>query len=193
MVLPVVAYGASVLRKKCNSVGKDYKDLQILVGNMWETLQSARGCGLAAPQVNVPVRIFIVDSVSTYNNMDAAERVEYFDGDSGIKEVFINAEIIGSSKNNVWDDEEGCLSIPGLAEIVQRPWQIKIKYFDEGFNEHIKDFSGITARMIQHEYDHIEGKLYLDYLNPLKKAMLANKLEKIRKGKIKPAYQMKYL
>jgi peptide deformylase len=181
MILPIVAFGNPVLRKKCNDMSAGSTDLNKLIPDMWHTLYNAKGCGLAAPQVDLAYRLFMVDSVTTFRQMDANERLHYFSGDEGIKQVFINAQIVSVTKDDIWEDEEGCLSIPGITVPVKRPWQLTIKYEDANFNEQVKTFAGITARMVQHEYDHVEGRLLVDYLNPLQKHMLRNKLNNIRK------------
>lgn len=189
MILPIVGYGAAILRKKGDYINEDHPELNKLIDNMWETLYNANGCGLAAPQVNQPVRVFIVDSLSTYENMSEDEREQYFEKDNGIKECFINA-VIMSYTDKLWEDEEGCLSIPGLSANIKRPWEITIKYLDREFKEHTKTFAGITARMIQHEYDHIEGILYVDHLPSLEKKLWRSRLEKIKKGKMRTRYPM---
>jgi peptide deformylase len=192
MILPIISYGHSILRQKCKSIEPGYPDLDNLIENMWTTLYSANGCGLAAPQVNHTIRLFIVDSDETFQRMEQEKRDAFFAGDSGIKETFINAKILEKS-DEVWTDKEGCLSIPTLSEEVERPWSIQIEYFDRSLQKHTKWFHGTTARMIQHEYDHTEGKLYIDYLKPITKRMLGGKLAKISKGIIKAKYSMKYL
>jgi peptide deformylase len=192
MILPIFSYGHAILRLKCKTIARDYPELDNLIENMWTTLYSANGCGLAASQVNHTIRLFIVDSLETYEKLKPEDRDEFFEGDSGIRETFINAEIIEKS-DRLWTEMEGCLSIPTLIEEVERPWSIKIDYFDSKFNKHTKTYHGTTARMIQHEYDHTEGKLYLDYLKPLTKRVLNGKLAKISKGQIQAKYSMKYL
>lgn len=192
MILPIVAYGAPILKKKCAEIHSGYPALTELIDNMWDTLYNANGCGLAAPQVNLAIRLFLVDSTMTYGSMSEEERSEYFDGDKGIKQVFINPRIIKGSNHNLWTDEEGCLSIPGLSGMVERPWEINVAYLDHEFKEQQATFSGVTARMILHEYDHIEGKLYLDYLSPLKRQMMKSKLEKIASGKALCKYPLVY-
>lgn len=192
MTLPILSYGHSILRQPCDEIDRDYPALDVLIGNMWETLYEANGCGLAAPQVNLPIRLFLVDSQTTYENLNNQERKEYFSGDTGIKEVFINARITEKS-DEIWTDTEGCLSIPTLAEEVKRPWSITITYYDRQFQKHTKTFSGATARIIQHEFDHTEGVLYLDYLQPIRRTLLKNKLKKIAAGKVKVKYPMKFL
>lgn len=191
MVLPIVAYGHDILRQKCGNINPQYPGLKDLVEDMWQTLYVANGCGLAAPQVNHAIRLFIIDSVQTHNSFDLRSRKQYFDGDTGIRETFINAQIVDRS-DATWKEEEGCLSIPALAEEVERPWSITIEYLDSRFQPHTRTFSGSTARMIQHEYDHIEGILYLDYLDPLKRSLWNRKLEKIAEGKVKAKYPMMF-
>ncbi len=182
MELPIVAYGHPVLREKCVDVDIRYPDLYQLVQNLWYTMYGANGCGLAAPQINVPVRIFVVDSKNTYDVLEEEERELIFEGDEGIRETFINAQIIDRSEENTWEDEEGCLSIPNLSGDVTRPWSITISYLDLYFQPQVKTFHGITARMIQHEYDHTEGILYLDYLSPRKRSSWKRRLKRISEG-----------
>ena len=190
MILPIIPYGQSVLRQKCKEIGKDYLNLDKLIEDMWETLYPADGSGLAAPQVNHLIKLFIVDSKEMWNRMEPDERISYFSGDEGIKQTFINARIIKYSED-MWIEKEGCLSIPTLSEEVERPWTITIEYFDKDFHRQKKTYSGTTARVIQHEYDHTDGKLYLDYVSPLKRKLLNGKLLKISKGEIKTKYSMR--
>lgn len=133
MVLPIVCYGNNILRRQCNSVSFDDSTIETLIEDMWKTLDSADGCGLAAPQVNSPLKLFIVNSRDTYLNMSKKQQKEYFDGDEGIKETFINAEIIEYVDDLIAVDEEGCLSIPNIYEAVKRPWRITIKYYNRQF------------------------------------------------------------
>lgn len=193
MRLPILSIGHKILKEKCENIRIDYPNLDELIGNMWETMQHANGCGLAASQVGYPIRLFIVDSKSTYENLENSEKQEYFDvTDQGIKETFINAQIMGYS-NRCWNDYEGCLSIPDLSESVKRPWAITIEYMTPDFVKHTRTFHGATARMIQHEYDHTEGILYLDHLNPLTKRLMDSKLRRIIKGQIKTSYPMRFV
>lgn len=189
MILPVVAYGRSILRQKCRDIESDYPGLEELIDNMWETLYPAEGSGLAAPQVNQPIKLFIVDSHEIFVRMEETDRGGFFVGDEGIKETFINA-VITEYSDETWSEEEGCLSIPDLAEEVKRAWSITIEYFDRDFNKQVKSFSGITARVIQHEFDHTEGKLYLDYVNSIKRKLLSGKLVRIAKGQVRTKYKM---
>lgn len=189
----ILAYGHHILKQKCNDIEKDYPELDKLIADMWETMENANGCGLASPQIGLPVRLFIVDSKSTFDNLGEEDRKFYFpQDDKGIMETFINAKIIQRSEE-LWEDEEGCLSIPNLFYKVKRNWAITIEYNNRNFEKQIRTFSGTTARMIQHEYDHTEGVLYLDYLKPLTKRLMASKLQKILKGQIVPAYPMNFI
>lgn len=182
MVFPIVAYGDPVLRKKGVEIAKDYPDLQQLIDNMFETMEKSKGVGLAAPQIGKAIRLFVIDSSRMY---DEGEE------DKGLREVFINAKIIDESGAE-WGYEEGCLSIPGIRDDVYREENITVQYYDRKFKFHEKEFTGLTARVIQHEYDHIEGKLFIDYLKPLKKSMLKGRLDDISKGKVSVDYKMKF-
>lgn len=193
MKLPILAYGYSILKQKCNDIEKSYPELDKLIFNMWETMKNANGCGLASPQIGLPMRLFIVDSKSTFENLEETDRKFYFSpNDKGIIETFINAKIIKRSEE-LWEDEEGCLSIPNLSQKVKRSWDITIEYYNQNFEKQIRSFSGATARMVQHEYDHTEGILYLDYLSPFTKKRMEGKLKKILRGKIVPKYPMKFI
>lgn len=155
---------------------------------MWETMYSSNGVGLAAPQVNKPIRIFVVDSTQILEGLEEEERKQYAD-DPGLKEVFINAHII-EFEGEDWKYNEGCLSIPKIREDISRPEMIGIAYMNEHFEPRKRMFSGITARVIQHEYDHIEGKLFIDHITPLKRKLMRGKLDDISKGKISVDYKM---
>jgi peptide deformylase len=179
MILPIVAYGDTVLRKVGDNISADYEGLNDLVANMWETMYSAQGVGLAAPQVGKAINLFVVDT-------SGFEDEDYPD----LKRVFINAEII-EEWGEEWAFEEGCLSIPHIREDVYRWSDIAIKYQDENFEWHEEEFDGIAARVIQHEYDHVKGKLFVDYLSPLKKRLLKNKLVNISKGGANTKYRMR--
>jgi peptide deformylase len=190
MILSIVAYGHSILREKCVNIDRYYPLLENLIDSMWETMDNANGCGLAAPQVGHGIKLFVVDSQSTYENLDEPNRQQYFDkNDTGLVETFINAQIIDHSER-VWLDKEGCLSIPGTSQEVWRPWAITLKYHDQNFTEHTRTFRGATARMIQHEYDHTEGVLYIDYLDPFIRKLTASKLRKIVRGQVRTKYPM---
>jgi peptide deformylase len=191
MILPIISYGQSVLRKKCKKIDENYTKLNKLISNMWETLYDANGCGLAAPQVDQPIKLFIVDSKIVYDSMEKEERDDYFTSDTGIMETFINAKIIERSDKK-WTEKEGCLSIPSLSEEVERAWSIIIEYYDRDFHKMTKLFSGYTARVIQHEYDHTEGILYVDHLKESKLKSIDGELKKISAGDIEVEYKMKF-
>jgi len=199
MILPIVAYGDSALRKVGKEIDKDYPNLYELIENMFETMHEAPGVGLAAHQIGLPIRLFIVDSnlllqASEGNSEDQDDRKENGNSEpqeEGITQAFINPTII-EEYGNPWKFEEGCLSIPTVREDVEREEHVKIQYYDQDFNFHEKEFSGLTARVIQHEYDHIEGILFTDHLKPLKKQLLRRKLSAISKGDVNVSYKMKF-
>jgi peptide deformylase len=188
MILPIVAYGHPVLRKVSQDIDPDYPDLNKFIGDMWETMYSSNGVGLAAPQVNKDIRLFVVDSEQIFRNMEPDEKKEYPD-DPGIKQVFINAHIkeINGEK---WAYNEGCLSIPKIREDIVRNETVTLEYKDENFKPYIRTFNGITARIILHEHDHLDGKLFIDYLPPLKRKLMKGKLDDISKGKVNVDYKM---
>jgi peptide deformylase len=179
MKLPIVAYGDPVLKKVGANVDKDYPELKQLISDMFDTMYYANGVGLAAPQIGLPIRLFIVDTG------------EDEEGNPGYKKVFINAKILEET-GEAWSFNEGCLSIPDIRENIMRKPNIKITYFDENWVEHTDDVDGMPARVIQHEYDHIEGKLFTDKVSVLRKTMLKSKLDAISKGNIKTDYKMKF-
>ncbi|MEP7237683.1 MAG: peptide deformylase [Ferruginibacter sp.] len=188
MILPIVAYGSPVLRKVCDEIASDYPELDKLISDMWETMYNSNGVGLAAPQINVPVRLFVMDSEQIFENQDEDEKDEYPDA-PGFKGVFINAHIV-KLIGKEWPYNEGCLSIPKIREDVYRNEEVTIEFEDENFVTQTKIFNGITARVILHEYDHIEGKLFIDHLKPLKRKLMKRKLDDISKGKINVDYRM---
>jgi peptide deformylase len=188
MFLPIVAYGAPILRKVCKDIPADYPGLSKLIEDMWETMYESNGVGLAAPQINRDIRLFVMDSIQIFENLEEDELDLYPDG-PGIKQVFINAHI-ETLDGEEWAYNEGCLSIPKIREDVFRAESVTLSYLDENFEEHTSTFNGITARVILHEYDHIEGKLFIDYIKPLRKKLLQGKLNDINKGKIKVDYKM---
>jgi peptide deformylase len=188
MILPVVAYGHPTLRKVCAPITPEYPQLNDLLNNMWETLYNSNGVGLAAPQINHPIRLFLVDSLQIVEGADEEDKDEYKD-EKPIKQVFINANILELNGDD-WKYNEGCLSIPKVREDIMRPEQVVIEYQDENFEKHTKTFDGLTARIILHEYDHIEGKLFIDHINPLKRRLLKSKLDNIANGKVKVDYRM---
>lgn len=177
MIYPIVVYGDPVLKKKASPIDKG-TDLSELIADMYETMEGAHGIGLAAPQIGKSIRLFIVDG----RPMEDEEMEDFV-------KAFINPEII-EEKGDEWGFEEGCLSIPNIREEVQRPEKLKIKYFDENWEEHTEEYDGLKARIIQHEYDHIEGVLFTDYLTPFKKRMLKSKLTNITKGNMKVDYRV---
>ena len=190
MILPIVAYGTPVLRTIASDITPDYPNLEKLIADMWETLYASNGVGLAAPQVNKDIRIFLVDSIQLFANQEDEEKGKYPD-EPGFKKVFINARI-KELNGTPWNYNEGCLSIPKIREDVMRPESVAIEYDDENFEHHVDIFNGITARIIQHEYDHIEGKLFIDYLKPFRRKLLQGKLADISKGKVKVDYKMTF-
>ena len=178
MKLPIVAYGDPVLKKVCADIDEKYPDLQTLIKNMFETMYHASGVGLAAPQVGLPIRLFIVD---TKGDEEEAAYVK----------VFINAQILEET-GEPWAFNEGCLSIPDVREDVYRHEKITIEYFDENFTKHTDVYDGLIARVIQHEYDHIEGVLFTDKISSLKKTLIKKKLQNIMDGKARPDYRMRF-
>lgn len=189
MILPIVAYGDPVLRKKCKDIDRDYPKLDDLIENMFETMYGARGIGLAAPQVGVPIRLFLVDATPFGDDEELSEEERQYLSD--FKRVFINARIL-EEEGDEWAFNEGCLSIPDINEDVFRKPVVHMEYLDENFEKHTETFSGIVARIIQHEYDHIEGKLFTDKLSGLKKRLLKGRLSKISKGAIDVGYRMRF-
>jgi len=190
MILPIVAYGSPVLRKIAKDITPDYPNLQKLLADMWETMYASNGVGLAAPQVNKDIRIFIMDSTQIFANQDEEDKGKYPDA-PGIKKTFINAHI-EEFRGNDWPYNEGCLSIPKIREDIVRPEEITLRYVDENFEVHTETFTGVSARIIQHEYDHIEGKLFIDRITPFKRKLLQGKLADISKGKVKVDYKMAF-
>ena len=189
MILPIVAYGDPVLRKKAKEITKDYPKLKELVANMWETMYNANGVGLAAPQIGLPIRLFLVDTTPFSEDEDLGEEEQKVL--SGFKKAFFNAKI-EEETGDEWAFNEGCLSIPDIREDVNRKDTIKITYQDESFKSHTETYDGLLARVIQHEYDHIEGILFTDKLSSLKKRLIKSRLDKISKGKIEIEYKMRF-
>ena len=189
MIYPIVAYGDPVLRKVTVDIDKSY-DVKKLSEDMFETMYNAKGVGLAAPQIGLNLRMFVVDGRPFNEGEDMKER----DKDPSLinfKKIFINAEILEEDGDD-WAFEEGCLSIPDVREDIYRPEYVTIRYFDVDWNEHTEEYEGLAARIIQHEYDHIDGILFTDHLNPVRKRMLKNKLAKITKGRVDVDYKMKF-
>jgi peptide deformylase len=184
VILPILAYGDPVLRKVGVDIDSSYPDLQKLIADMFETMSHAKGIGLAAPQVGKSIRLFIVDG-SVYDEDEDYPELKDF------KKIFINARIV-EEKGEAWPYNEGCLSIPKIRETVSRLPNIRIKYVDENFTEKEETFTGIPARIIQHEYDHIEGKLFVDRIKPLRRTLLKSRLNDIARGKVDINYKMKF-
>jgi len=189
MILPIVGYGVPVLRKKATVISSDYPKLKELIADMHETMYNAYGVGLAAPQIGLPIRLFLVDTspFAEDEGLSNEEQEQLKD----FKCTFINAKII-EEDGDEWAFNEGCLSIPNIREDVFRQSKIKIQYQDEEFNEHVKEFDGLIARVIQHEYDHIEGILFTDKISSFKKRLIKGKLQNISKGNIEVDYRMKF-
>jgi peptide deformylase len=183
MKFPIIAYGDPILRKKATAIEPDeYPHIKGLIENMYETMYSARGVGLAAPQVGISMRLFVVDLASFEEDEPALK---------GFKRTFINA-VVEEETGEEWAFNEGCLSIPDIREDVYRKPTVKLSYYDEDWKHHEESFSGMAARVIQHEYDHIEGKLFTDKLSPLKKRLIEKKLTDISKGIVDVDYRMKF-
>lgn len=178
MIHPIVMYGDPVLRQRAANI-EPGTDIKALVEDMFETLEAANGIGLAAPQIGKSVRLFIVDGTG----------LEEEPGMESFRKVFVNAEMI-EELGSAWEFEEGCLSIPNIRERISRKAQLRIRYFDENWNRFEDTYDGMKARIIQHEYDHIEGKMFVDYLTPLKKRLLKGKLADISKGKVETEYRI---
>ncbi|TAE02493.1 MAG: peptide deformylase [Bacteroidetes bacterium] len=183
MIYPIVAYGDPILRKPAQEISNDFStNLSEIIQNMFETMHHSEGVGLAAPQVGLSLRLFVVDGTSMEED------------EAGMKDfvkTFINPTLL-EEKGEEWAMTEGCLSIPNIREDVSRKKTLKLRYFDEHWNEHIEEFTGLKARIIQHEYDHLEGVLFIDYLSNLKKRLLQNKLKNISKGKVDTDYKMRF-
>jgi peptide deformylase len=180
MILPVVVYGHPVLRRVADEIDENYEGLKELIDNMWQTMYKSDGIGLAAPQIGKSIRLIVID---------ADPLKEEFPELEGFKKVLINP-IITEYADPESNESEGCLSLPGIREDVNRPSKIKVEYEDENFELHEIELSGFAARVVQHEYDHIEGKLFVDHLSPLKKRLLKSKLTAISKGKVDVSYRI---
>ncbi len=189
MILPIVAYGDPVLRKLATPINADYPELKTLISNMFQTMDAAHGVGLAAPQIGLPIRLFVVDTTpfSDFEDLSADEKAML----NGFRKVFINPKII-KEEGEKWSFNEGCLSIPDVREDVLRHQTITINYFDEDFKEITTSYNGLIARVIQHEYDHIEGVLFTDHLSSFKKTMIKRKLNNILTGKVFADYKIKF-
>ncbi len=194
MVLPIIIYGDPVLRKVGVDIDQNYEGLDQLIKDMFETMYEANGVGLAAPQVNRSIRLFIVDATPFSERDEDDDEREFSDKEmaemKNFKKVFINAKILEETGEE-WKFNEGCLSIPKLREDVFRKPKIKIEYLDENFKKHTETYEGVIARVIQHEYDHIEGKLFTDKVTPFKRKLIAGKLSDISKGNFNADYKTK--
>ncbi|KOS08298.1 peptide deformylase [Flavobacterium akiainvivens] len=190
MILPIVAYGDPVLRKKGIDIPQDYPNLKQIVADMYETMYNAYGVGLAAPQVGLAIRLFVIDTkpFSEDEDLTKEEQAQLAD----FRKAFINPVIV-KEEGEEWGFNEGCLSIPEVREDVYRHERITIEYYDEEFNKHTDVYDGLIARVIQHEYDHIEGILFTDRLSPLKKRLIQKRLQNIMEGKTRPDYKMKFV
>ncbi|MEI7509063.1 MAG: peptide deformylase [Flavobacterium sp.] len=189
MILPIVGYGDPVLRKVCDDISEDYPNLKEFISNMYETMYNAYGVGLAAPQVGETIRLFVIDTepFSDSDDLTKEEREQL----SGFKQTFINAKMI-REEGEEWAFNEGCLSIPDVREDVYRNEKITVEYYDENFNKKTEVYDGLIARVIQHEYDHIEGILFTDKIAMLKKTLIKKKLQNIMDGKARPDYRMRF-
>lgn len=197
MILPVIAYGDPVLRKVGEEITKDYKGLEEIISNMFDTMHNALGVGLAAPQIGKSIRLFIVETkpFSERDEDDKDEDDEFTPEErkqlAAFRKVFINAKILEEAGEE-WTYNEGCLSIPKIREDVLRKPKVRIQYYDENFKFYDETYEGLIARVIQHEYDHIEGKLFTDKISPLRRRLLQGRLTDISKGKVKIGYKMKF-
>jgi peptide deformylase len=182
MILPIYTYGQPVLRKVAQDIDKDYPELQQLISNMWDTLASSEGIGLAAPQVGLDIRLVVIDLDLLKEDLPEYE---------GYKKVFINAHIVEKDDTETSSSEEGCLSLPAIHEKVTRPTRIRVTYMDEDFNEHDEWVDGYLARVMQHEFDHLEGKMFIDHLSPLRKQLIKSKLRSLLQGRFRCGYKVK--
>lgn len=189
MILPIIGYGDAVLRRKGVEILKDYPELSQLITNMFDTMYNAHGVGLAAPQVGLSIRLFVIDTTPFSENDDLSKQEQ--EELNGFKKVFINAKIL-KEEGGLWAFNEGCLSIPGIHEDVTRHDKITIEYFDENFQKHTEEYDGLRARVIQHEYDHIEGILFTDKISSFKKRLNEKRLKSIMEGKASVDYRMKF-
>lgn len=182
MILPIYTYGKAVLRKVAQDIDKNYPELNTLIENMWETLDNSKGIGLAAPQIGRDIRLVVID-------LDVLK--EDFPEYEGLRRVYINAHILEYDDTEKDSSEEGCLSLPGLSEKVVRPTRIHVKYLDENFGEHDEWVDGYLARVMQHEFDHLEGTMFVDRISPLRKQLIKSKLKALLQGRCRAAYKVK--
>ncbi len=191
MILPILAYGDPILKKECDEIDENYPDLKELIANMFETMYNAKGVGLAAPQIGKSIRLFIVDGSPFAETEEGEEQDPRAEGIENFKKVFINP-IIEEEHGDEWPFEEGCLSIPKIRENVSRKPELVISYYDENWDLKEEKFKGYAARIIQHEFDHIDGILFTDYLSPLKRKLLQKRLKNITNGQIDVDYRMSF-
>ena len=189
MILPIVAYGNPVLKRVADEITSDYPNLSELIENMWETMYAAHGVGLAAPQIGLSIRLFVIDA-SLFVDEEEMDQEE-IDTLKDLKKVFINP-IIEKEQGELWSFNEGCLSIPDVREDVSRKEEIVVSYVDENFTPQQLELNGLAARVVQHEYDHIQGVLFTDHLSPLKKRLIKKRLTSISKGSVSVEYRMKF-
>jgi peptide deformylase len=189
MILPIVGYGDPVLRKVCDDITSEHPNLQEIIANMYDTMYNAYGVGLAAPQVGLPIRLFVIDTEPFSDSEDLTKEEQ--EQLKGFKQTFINAKML-KEEGEEWGFNEGCLSIPDVREDVYRNETITIEYFDENFNKRTEVYDGLIARVIQHEYDHIEGILFTDKISTLKRTLIKKKLQNIMDGKARPDYKMRF-
>ena len=188
MIQPIYVYDQQILEQPCLDIPHDSPMLSNLILDLWDTMRNAQGCGLSAPQIGVSYSVFIIDSKSVFQSIGKAFRHKYYEpDDKGITETFINAQLIQTS-SEIWTAKEGCLSLPSLIRDVSRPWKIKVSYFNQNLEKQECEFTGLTARMILHELDHINGVLLLAHLLPFSQKMLYFKLKSIKNGKVKVTY-----
>ena len=182
MILPIYTYGQPVLRKVAEDIDKDYPELQTLVQNMWETLAESEGIGLAAPQIGLPIRVVVIDLDLLKEDLPEYE---------GYRKVFYNAHIVEYDNSQTDSSQEGCLSLPGIRETVVRPKRIRVRYMDEQFVEHDEWVEGYLARVMQHEFDHLEGQMFVDKVSPLRKQLIKSKLRALLQGRFRTGYRVK--
>lgn len=188
MIYPIYVYGSSVLRKRAKEITKDYPGLAGLISDMFDTMKYSEGVGLAAPQIGLSLRIFVVDATSNEGKED--EGIDQEEDLSDFRKVFINP-VITKYSGDMWTFNEGCLSLPNIREDVDRPEKIRIQYYDDEFRFHDEEYDGTRARIIQHEYDHLEGILFVDKINPLRRRLVSGKLSAISKGKVDIHYKIR--
>ena len=190
MIMPIVAYGHPILRTVAKDIDASYPNLEKLIEDMWETMYASSGVGLAAPQVNREIRLFVVDTEQMFRSLEE-EELEAFEDAPGFKGVFINAHLV-ETDGEEWPYNEGCLSIPKIREDIYRDEAVVLRYVNEKFEPQEKRFTGLTGRVVLHEYDHIEGKLFIDHISALKRKLMKGKLNDITRGKVTVDYKMMF-